>query len=181
MTARRIFRLLPALAVLAIVAVLAGCGTKQGTSVDEGQPVQLGDLQYNVEFSRFLNPDDVEDHGYLVGQPPSGGHELYLGIFVQIINKNKDAPVTIPTSWSITDTTDQSYFPVPSKSPYALPVGAPIGPEDQAPALDSTPQVGPIEASMLLFLIPDTAASENRPLTLQVPGPGGPAHIKLDL
>jgi hypothetical protein len=180
MTARRIFRLLPALAVLAIVAALAGCGTKQGTSADEGQPVQLGDLQYNVEFSRFLNPGDVEDHEYLIGQPPSGPDQLYLGIFVQIINKNKDSTVNIPSGWTITDTTDQSYSPLPSKSPYALRVGAPIGAEDQVPALDSTPQVGPIGASMLLFLIP-SAAIENRPLTLLIPGQGGPAHIKLDL
>jgi len=180
MRARRIFRLLPALAVLAIVAALAGCGTKQGTSAAEGQPVRLGDLQYNVEFSRFLNPDDVEDHEYLIGQPPSGPDQLYLGIFVQILNKNKDSAVNVPTGWTITDTTHQNYYPLPSKSPYALALGAPIGPEDQAPALDSTPQVGPIEGSMVLFSIP-TAATANRPLTLQIPGQGGPAEITLDL
>jgi hypothetical protein len=180
MRARRTFRLLPALAVLAIVAALAGCGTKQGTSAAEGQPVQLGDLQYNVEFSRFLNPDDIEDHEYLIGQPPAGPDQLYLGIFVQILNKNKDSAVNVPSGWTITDTTDQNYYPLPSKSPYALDLGAPIGPEDQAPALDSTAQVGPIEGSMVLFSIP-TAANENRPLTLQIPGQGGPAEITLDL
>ena len=180
MRARRIFRLLPALAVLAIVAALAGCGTKQGTSVAEGQPVQLGDLQYNVEFSRFLNPDDVEDHEYLIGQPPAGPDQLYLGIFVQILNKNKDSAENIPSGWTITDTTHQNYYPLPSKSPYALVLGAPVGPEDQVPALDSTPQVGPIEGSLVLFSIP-TAANENRPLTLQIPGQGGPAEITLDL
>ena len=172
MTARRIFRLLPALAVLAIVAVLAGCGTKQGTSVDEGQPVQLGDLQYNVEFSRFLNPDDVEDHGYLVGQPPSGRPRALPGDLRPDHQQEQGHAGDDPDQLDDHRHPDQSYFPVPSKSPYALPVGAPIGPEDQAPALDSTPQVGPIGASMVLFLIPDTAASENRPLTLSGPRTG---------
>jgi hypothetical protein len=180
MTARRILRLLPALAVLAIAAAFAACGSKEGTDVSEGEPVQLGDLQFNVEFSRFLNPDDVEDHGYLVGQPAPGPDQLYLGIFVEIINKNKQSAVNIPTGWKITDTTDQSYFPLPSQSPYALPLGAPIGPQDQAPALDSTAQVGPTGGAMVLFSIP-TSANDNRPLVLDIPGPGGPAKITLDL
>ena len=35
--------------------------------------------------------------------------------------------------------------------------------------LDSTPQQGPIEGSLALFLLP-AAASDNRPLTLHIPG-----------
>ena len=46
--------------------------------------------------------------------------------------------------------------------------------------LDSTPQQGPIEGSLVLFLLPDSA-SENRPLTLEVEGPEGPAEVTLDL
>jgi hypothetical protein len=61
-----------------------------------------------------------------------------------------------------------------------LALGAPIGPQDQAPALDSTPQVGPIQGAMVLFSIP-TTANDNRPLVLDIPGPGGPAKITLDL
>ena len=32
----------------------------------------------------------------------------------------------------------------------------------------------------MLFDLP-TTASVNRPLTLEIPGPGGPAEVKLDL
>ena len=46
--------------------------------------------------------------------------------------------------------------------------------------LDSTPQQGPIEGSLVLFELP-ASASENRPLTLSIPGPEGPAKVTLDL
>ena len=38
--------------------------------VVEGEPLELGELDYNVQITRFLNPDDAEDAEYLVGQPP---------------------------------------------------------------------------------------------------------------
>ncbi|MEK6251826.1 MAG: hypothetical protein AABM43_07755 [Actinomycetota bacterium] len=181
MKTRRLLRLLPALAVLALSAALVACNTSEDKrDLSEGQPVQLGDLQYNIVFSRFLNPNDVEDHEYLVGQPAPKPGQLYLGVFVQILNKNKNSPVTVPSGWTITDTEHNNYYPLPSRSPYALRLGAPIGPQDQAPALDSTPQVGPIEGSMVLFSIPDSA-TEVRPIRLIIPGEGGPAEIELDV
>jgi hypothetical protein len=181
MKTRRLLRLLPALAVLALSAALVACNTSEDKrDLSEGQPVQLGDLQYNIVFSRFLNPNDVEDHEYLVGQPAPKPDQLYLGVFVQILNKNKNSPVTVPSGWTITDTEHNTYYPLPSRSPYALRLGAPIGPQDQAPALDSTPQVGPIEGSMVLFSIPDSA-TEVRPIRLIIPGEGGPAEVTLDV
>ena len=181
MKTRRLLRLLPALAVLALSAALVACNTSEDKrDLSEGQPVQLGDLQYNIVFTRFLNPNDVEDHEYLVGQPAPKPDQLYLGVFVQILNKNKNSPVTVPSGWTITDTEHNNYYPLPSRSPYALRLGAPIGPQDQAPALDSAPQVGPIEGSMVLFSIPDSA-TEVRPIRLIIPGEGGPAEVKLDV
>jgi hypothetical protein len=180
MKARRLLRLLPALAVLALSAALAACNTSEDKqNLSEGETVQLGDLQYNVVFSRLLNPNDVEDHEYLVGQPAPKPDQLYLGIFVQILNKNKSSAVTVPSGWTITDTQHQNYYPLPSRSPYSLALGKPIPPEDQVPALDSTPQVGPIEGSLVLFSIPDSA-TEDRPLQLIIPGQGGSARVNLD-
>ena len=47
--------------------------------------------------------------------------------------------------------------------------------------LDSPPQQGPIEGSLVLFLLPDDA-SENRPLTLEIESPDGEkGEVKLDL
>src|SRR2546430_8719737 len=181
MKAGRVFRMLLAMAVVALAASLAACGSSEDKkNLSEGEPVQLGDLQYKVEFSRFLNPSDVEDHQYLVGQPAPKPDQIYLGIFVQILNKNKSSAATIPSGWTITDTQNQNYYPLPSRSPYALRLGTPIAPQDQVPVPDSAPQVGPIEGSLVLFLLPD-AATENRPLRLIIPGQGGPAEVSLDI
>ena len=70
---------------------------------------------------------------------------------------------------------------IPSESLYAFPFGGEVESQEQIPVLDSTPQQGPIEGSLVLFLLP-AAASENRPLTLHIPGPDGEdAEVKLDL
>ncbi len=68
---RLVLPLLAALLLLAAVAVgAAGCGySSDSKDVVEGEPVKLGDVKYNVVFSRFLNPNDTEDAAYLVGQP----------------------------------------------------------------------------------------------------------------
>jgi hypothetical protein len=178
---RRTLRLLPALALLLSLSVtVAACGSSRDvTDLVEGEPVELGELQYNVLFSRFLNPDDREDQAYLVGQPAPTPDELYLGIFMQVLNKG-DEPASLPGKLTVTDTAGTPYEPIPSDSLYALQLGGTIDAEDQVPALDSTAQTGPIEGSMVLFRVSDET-TENRPLTLVIPGQGGPAEVELDI
>jgi hypothetical protein len=174
-------RLLTAIGVLAIALAVTACGASEDeTHVSEGEPVELGPLEYNVLFSRFLNPDDVEDRAYLVGQPPPPPDQDYLGVFVQVVNEDDENAHEIPTDWTLLDSSDNEYHPVPSQSPYALHLGASIGPDDEVPALDSSPQVGPIEGSLVLFLVPDSV-TEDRPLELTCPGEGGPATVELDV
>lgn len=168
------------LGLLALSISACGSSSDEKTGLMEGEPVSLGDLQYNVVFSRFLNPHDVEDSEYLVAQPPPPADAAYFGVFLQIINKSHEDPVPVPDQFKILDTEDQAYTSIPSDSIYALRLGDSIGPEDLVPALDSSPQVGPIQASMVLFQIPD-AASENRPLQFVIPGIDGPATIDLDI
>ncbi len=171
-----------ALLAVGLSLAIAACGSssEEKTGLAEGEPVSLGNLQYNVVFSRFLNPHDIEDHEYLVGQAPPPADGAYLGVFVQIINKSHDRHEPIPGEFKVVDTEDQEFTSLASDSIYALPLGGSIGPEDVAPALDSTPQVGPIGASLVLFEIPD-AAAENRPLQFVIPGTDGPASIDLDI
>ncbi|HEX6602497.1 MAG TPA: hypothetical protein VF030_07615 [Solirubrobacterales bacterium] len=183
MAGRRRIPSLLLLAALVLAAALAagGCGASDSSkSVFEGEPVELGDLSYNVLFSRYLNPNDEEDKGYLVGQPQLGKDDLYLGLFLQIENTSKDASAKLPQKLSIRDTEGNVYDSVPSKSPFALDLGGSIPPEDQAPPLDSAPQTGPIAGSLVLFKLPTTAV-ESRPLSLTIPGQDGPAEVELDL
>jgi hypothetical protein len=173
--------LLLAAAVAATALLAAGCGASNDSKdVSEGEPVQLGDISYNVIFSRYLNPNDPEDMAYLVGQPPLGKDDLYLGIFLQVQNHSKDSKATLPDKLTIRDTEGNEYGSVPSKSLFALDLGGSIAPEDTVPIPDSTAQTGPIAGSLVLFKIP-TSATETRPLTMSIPGQDGPAEIELDL
>ncbi|MFN8159934.1 MAG: hypothetical protein U0R52_02660 [Solirubrobacterales bacterium] len=184
MAARRPTTQTIGVAILLLIAALtlASCGSssEEVTGLAEGEPVTLGKLQYNVVFSRYLNPQDIEDRDYLVGQPPPPKDTNYLGVWMQVINKDKESPQELPPSLTVTDTQGEKFTSIPSESIFALNLGDSIDKEDQAPALDSAPQSGPVQASVVLFLIPDDSA-EDRPLQLVIPGEGGPATVDLDI
>ena len=165
-----------------MLAVLAsGCGGGEETlDVVEGQPVELGHLEYNVLFTRFLNPGDVEDAGYLEGQPPLPPNSLYLGVFLQVENLDEEHPALLPDHLTIMDTDENVYDAIPSRSAYALELGEQIEPGGEVPENNSTAEVGPIEGSLILFRI-DDETQEKRPLKLIVPGLDGPAQIELDI
>jgi len=182
MTRHRRF-LLPLLVALALASLAAGvsaCGySSDSKSVVEGQTVSLGDLQYTVIFSRFLNPNDNEDSAYLTGHVPLFPGHSYFGVFLEVQNKSEERQL-LANSFTITDAGHQVYKAVPSESLYAFPFDSYLEPQEQVPILDSTPQQGPIEGSLVLFELP-ASASESRPLTLHIPGPEGPAEVTLDL
>jgi hypothetical protein len=179
MSARRPACLLLALAILALSIAAGGCGSESKTDIVEGEPVELGELEYNVLFSRLLNPNDVEDEAYLLGQAAPQPDQVYFGVFMEVEN-NGEEPVTLPTTMTVIDTEGDEYSPLPTESPYALRLGGRIGGGDQAPALDSSAQTGPIEGALVLFAIPDSAI-ENNPLRLEIPGEDGPAEVELDI
>ena len=178
---RRIFLpLFAALAVAATALAFSACGySSDSKDVVEGEPVKLGELQYNVVFSRFLNPRDSEDSAYLTGQPQLPPGHSYFGVFFEVQNESEEAQ-TLASSFTIADAGDQTFEAIPSESLYAFPFGGEVGSQEQIPLVDSTPQQGPIAGSLVLFELP-ASASENRPLTLEIPGPEGPAEVTLDL
>jgi hypothetical protein len=169
-----------ALALVALASVVSACGYESDEKdVVEGEVVKLGDLKYQVIFSRFLNPNDNEDSAYLAGQSPPKDGSNYFGVFLEVQNKSEETQ-TLADSFSIEDADHVTYDAIPSASLYAFPVGGKVTSQEPVPALDSTPQQGPIEGSLVLFEIPEEA-SQNRPLVLTIPGPDGPAEVTLDL
>lgn len=177
-------RLAPALllfAVVALAAPLAGCGSEEEElDVKEGEPVKADHLSYNVVISRFLNPDDVEDSAYVVGQPEPPPDQEYFGVFIQVHNDG-DEEVTIPEAFRVVDTLDNTYDPVPSESPYALPLGEALGPNEELPEANSIAQDGPTQGSLALFLLEQSSA-DNRPLKFEIPLPEGKVGtIELDI
>jgi hypothetical protein len=173
--------LLAALALAVLVVTVSACGYENTeTDVVEGEPVELGDLHYNVIFSRYLNPNDTEDAGYLVGQAPPEPETTYFGVFFEVQNETGDSH-QLPDSFTIRDADHQPFESLESESLYAFPFGGELEEHEQIPVLDSTPEQGPIEGSVVLFLLPDDA-SQNRPLTLEIHSPdGGTGEVTLDL
>ncbi len=176
----RLAPLLAALALAALAIFVSACGySSDSKEVAEGEPVELGELSYNAIFSRFLNPNDNEDSAYLVNQPPLPEGSSYFGVFFEVQNESEE-PQTLAKSFTIEDADHEVFDALPSESLYALPFGGEVESQEQIPILDSTPQQGPIEGSLVLFKLP-ASASENRPLVLSIPGPEGPAKVTLDL
>lgn len=177
---RLVLPLLAALALAVLTVTISACGySSDSKEVVEGEVVELGELKYQVIFSRFLNPNDNEDSAYLVGQPPAQKGSGYFGIFLEVQNKSEENQKLAET-FTIADADDQTFDAIPSESLYAFPFGGEVESQEPIPAPDSTPQQGPIEGSLVLFELP-SSASENRPLTLSIDGPEGPAEVTLDL
>ena len=167
-------------AALGLGFVAAGCGDDDSLEVEEGQPVELGDLSYNVSISRFLNPADPEDRAYLVGQPQLPDDEQWFGVFMQIENDGDHAQA-ISNDFVVKDTDDNEFRPIPSESLFALDLGSTIEPDRELPESETTAAGGPIEGAMVLFMI-DTAATENRPLVLHITGADGEVgEVELDV
>jgi hypothetical protein len=173
-----------ALGLLVIGLALASCGEESGgTEGNEGEPVVLGDVSYNVGLTRFLNPDDTEDREYLVGQPPAPDGTYYLGVFIVVSNESDESKPTAG-DYTVVDTLDNKYRPLSSDSPFALRIGTPVEPdgqlEGQLPVLDSTAQTGPNQGALLIFRVNDDV-SDNRPLMLEIGSDAGDGEILLDI
>jgi hypothetical protein len=177
---RRARLALPLLAALLLALTISACGhSSDSKEVVEGEVVELGELKYQVVFSRFLNPADTEDSAYLVGQPEPEKGSTYFGVFLEVQNKSEETQKLAET-FTIVDADHEKFEAIPSESLYAFPFGGKVESQEPIPAPDSTPQQGPIEGSLVLFELPPDA-SENRPLTLLIDGPEGPAEVTLDL
>ena len=175
-------------AVLVAALVFAGCGDKHEYNLaaeTEGEYVDVGNLVYQVQLSRFLNPTDVEDREYLVGVPPNEakptGAETWFGVWMRVKNYT-DETLQPTTQFVITDTEGNEYFPVklPDTNPFAYNPG-PLPPHQVYPTPDSAAASGPIQGALILFKL-KTESLQNRPLVLHIQQPGqDEAEIDLDL
>ncbi len=168
----------PVLSTLAVAAalVLGACGNKS-TSIHsaetEGIFLNVGQLKYQVEISRQLNPRAIpEDKTFVEDIDPAqrtlGPDELWFAVFVRIENET-DSPQVPATHYTITDTEGNIYEPVKigPRNPFFYDT-SPIGPGAAAPNPDAVAsQLGAIGGMELLFKL-KRAALDNRPLELLI-------------
>jgi hypothetical protein len=173
---------LAAALTLALVGV-AGCGGEERThEAEEGVPIELGDLEFNVQFTRFLNPTDPEDSEYLAGQkvPPPAG-ETYLAVFMTIENtSDEDVRLPGPAQVSVVDTTGAAYEALPSGTDFAVPLGSTVPGDGEIPVPGGAAESGPTQGAIILFLV-DVGIPENRPLELEIEHEGETGTVTLDI
>jgi hypothetical protein len=185
--------------VVALAAVtslaLAACGDSH-TTVTEGDNtgaggvnasyLSLGNLEYQVQVSRQLNPADPEDKGYLTAIPAGQGlapGQVWFGVFLLVQNNSK-RPGVAANSFTLTDTQGDVYHPLTlgAANAYAYRPQT-VAPNNQLPPLGTTPADGPTQASLVLFKVP-IAAYDNRPLVLAIGDPnaaGQSVKVTLDV
>ena len=167
------------LALVALSALALGaCGNKEEVTLHgttEGVYIDVGDLKYQVQISRLLNPTDREDSGYLVDLPADqklGPKENWFAVFMRVQNTS-DKPERATNGYSIRDTQGNIYRPI-AMGPKNVFVYRPavLQPQDVLPFADSPAGANTIQGAMLLFKIP-VANFQNRPLQLLIPPPNG--------
>jgi hypothetical protein len=171
-------------------AAISACGAgEHATYSDNLGPgyVQVGQLYYQVQISRELNPWSDEDKYYLQGfsssqlqLPPA---DEWFGVSLQVFNWTH-RPYTPTGDFFITDTLGDRYSPLSNgaPNPYSyLPSLIPAG--GQLPAIDSDAYTGWSQGEWLIFKIPYTSLV-NRPFILHLVNPADTAkqsRIELDV
>jgi hypothetical protein len=178
---------MPRLKLLVVVlalaaAVLSGCGNKESKVLEgstEGSYLDVGDLKYQVQISRILNPASREDRSLLIGLPAGqrlGAADQWFAIFMRVQNTT-GRPLPMAQRYEIEDTQGNRFHPIAMgrQNVFAYRSGPLAGNEIYPPA--STPAAeSTIQGSLLLFKIPN-ADLENRPLELRIRSPLPPGEL----
>ena len=184
-------RRLIAVTVAASVAAfsLAACGNKEKETTfgpTEGSYLNVGNLAYQVQISRLLNPNDNEDKAYLVDLPADqrelGPDQAWFAVFIVGFNEGKN-PQQGVTDFKITDTQGNVYEPIQPgpDNVFAYRAGT-LDPGQTDPEQDTAARNNPsVNGSMLLFKV-NNSTFDNRPLQLTLHSlSGSPQDATVDL
>jgi hypothetical protein len=183
----RIPRFSAALLALALALSLAalGCGNDEAkTEGAEGEFIEAAPgVDYQVQLTRLLNPEQRPDDSFLRAQAPLGEQDAYLGVFLRIENDG-DEPYKPPRDIKVVDTVGNEYLPLDTtQSGFGLDLGEAIPPGAVAPPPNSPAQFGPTSGALLLYRVSEETATDNLPLELEIPveGEEEPSIITLDV
>lgn len=176
--------------IAAAALFAAGCGNKEDVVLEgktEGIYLDVGELKYQVQISRQLNPLDTEDMEYLTAIPPLERElepgETWFGVFIRVQN-DTDEEHRASNDFQIEDTQGNVFTPValPLVNGYAYRATEPLVPGEVLPKPNSTAGFGSTQGSLLLFKLQvDTLALRPLVLTIAPPGAGPSGHVDLDV
>ena len=178
------------LVVLAVALfVFAGCSDAESvktTAETEGLYLDINGLKYQIEMSRYINANDLEDSQYLVGLPAAtsqpSADETWFGVWVRVENVSDETRPAAST-WEIHDTQEKVYRPIPvdtNINPFVLKPGIEVPAQTVLPLSSSAAGQGPIQGSLLLFKL-KTDSLQNRPLELRFSNGGSSQTGTYDL
>jgi hypothetical protein len=160
---------------LVLVAALSACGNKQNKTLKaetEGIYLDVGDLKYQVEISRQLNPADEEDRAYLKGVSEQlGPEDVWFAVFIRVQNESGRAQRPAE-DFDITDTQENEFTPVSIDARSNDFAYQPVLIADKSllPNVNSIASQNSIGGELLLFKMPRESL-DNRPLELKVHNP----------
>lgn len=181
-------RRLVATTVVAVATAtsLTACGSEEPTAGEtEGIYVNTGELKYQVQISRQLNPSDFEDRDYLTGLPAGESLEPgqeYFAVFIRVFNKTDDDHPAA-REFSIRDTSGKEYHPIKlagiNRTAYRPAI---VHGGDQIPVPGSLARENLTQGGLLLFKV-ENKSYDSRPLELEIMPPEGgkPATVDLDV
>ena len=171
------------LALAATALVLAGCGNKvevRTVAETEGIYIDVGELKYQVQLSRILNPSEPEDAAYLQGLPPGteppGPDEAWFGVWMRVENTTEDLTLMSSDEFEIVDTQEHTFTPIELEgNPFAYEPEE-VSPHKVLPSPNSPAGEGVIQGSLILFKV-TTEALANRPLEFKIQSPALPDDV----
>ena len=154
----------------------------QSIADTEGIYLDVDQLKYQVQMSRYMNSNDIEDAEYLKGLPSSvsqpNGNDSWFGVWIRVQNVTKQ-PHPIADNWEIRDTQDNVYRPIPldtNVNLFALDTHQQVGPDTVIPLSSTAAGQGPIQGSLILFKLTTTSLA-NRPLEFRIISPTDPSNV----
>jgi hypothetical protein len=146
----------------------------------EGLYIDVGDLKYQVQISRIINPGDIEDRHYLAGVPSGTleptGKEAWFGVWLRVQNTGSGKALDTATDFKIVDTQENTFEPIELEDNVFAYAPERLVPEAILPNTESPPGQGPIQGSLLLFKL-TTDALQNRPLEFKITSPTNPEDV----
>ena len=169
---------------LVTTLALAACGEEEKKIEGaEGEFIEVGGADYQVQLTRLLNPEQRPDDAFVRGQAELPPDEAYLGVFLRIENDG-DEPHQPPRDMKVIDTQDNEYLPIDTtQSGFGLDFGNAIPSGDVAPPPNSPASFSPTSGALVLFRVQQDSATDNLPLVLEIPveGEEEPSRITLDV
>ena len=84
---------------------------KRSARAPKGEFITVGEVDYQVQLTRLLNPEQRPDDTFVRGQAVLPADEAYLGVFLRIEN-DSDEPYKPPRDMKVIDTQGNEYLPL---------------------------------------------------------------------